>query len=440
MRTKTLTLLAFIIFFSMQAQDKTWTLQECVNYALENNLSVKQSELTTKLRNENIVSSKGNLYPSVSASISQGMNLGSAQDPVTFQRITSTNYSTSGGIGTRVTIFNGFRLMNQYEQAKIGFEASKYDLEKLKDDISLMVVNSYLNILFIKENLKIAQSQLEISQKQIDQVSKLVDAGVQPKSNLYDVEANLANDEQKIVTAKNSLDLAKLNLSQLLQIDYLGFDVEDINIGEPTESLLYNEALPIYNYAVSNRSEIKSAELDVISAEKGIEIAKAGFLPSLSFSYNFGSAASFLEILSNNAFFTQLDDNKSHSFSLSLNIPIFSGFQNKSNVNTAKINHEISQYRLEDSKLQLREIIERAYMDARAALKTYIAAKKNVFSQEEAFKNSQESYNLGVMTSFDFEQVKNRLLNSQASLVNAKYDFVFRTKVLDFYTGKSLID
>ena len=169
-------------------------------------------------------------------------------------------------------------------------------------------------------------------------------------------------------------------------------------------------------------------------------IAKSGFLPSLSLNYNFGTAASFVEIASNKAFFYQLDDNKSHSFSLSLNVPIFSGFQVKSNVNSAKITHEISLFNLEDSKIQLREIIERAFMDAKAALKTFAAAKKNVIAQNESFKNSQESYNLGVMTSFDFEQVKNRLLNAQSSLINAKYDFVFRTKVLDFYAGKSLVD
>lgn len=442
MRKKIVTILAFVFFITVNAQDKKWTLQECVNYALDNNISVKKSELTIKLRNEDVISRKGDFYPRISASASQNLNFGSAQDRVTFQRVNATSHSTSLGVNAGITVFNGFRIMNQHEQAKIGLEASKYDLDKLKDDISLMVVNSYLNVLFNKENLKIAQSQIEVSQKQVDQVSKLVEAGVQPKSNLLEVEANLANDEQKVVTAQNSLDLAFLNLTQTLQLDYVGFEIEDIVVGDPSALLMYNEALPIYNIALSNRSEIKSAELNVESAAKGIDIAKSGFLPSLSLNYNFGSAASFLEIplATNKAFFYQLDDNKSNSFSLSLNIPIFSGFQVKSNVNSAKINYEISQFNLEDSKIQLREIIERAYMDAKAALKTFAAAKKNVTAQEESFKNSQESYNLGVMTSFDFEQVKNRLLNAQSSLINAKYDFVFRTKVLDFYAGKSLID
>jgi len=442
MRTKIVTILALVFFISINAQDKKWTLQECVNHALDNNISVKKSELTIKLRNEDVISRKGNFYPTISASASQNLSFGSAQDRVTFQRVNATSHSTSLGLNAGITVFNGFRIINQFEQAKIGLEASKYDLDKLKDDISLMVVNSYLNVLFNKENLKIAQSQVEVSQQQVNQVSKLVEAGVKPKANLLEVEASLANDEQKVVTAQNSLDLALLNLSQTLQLDYIGFEIEDINVGEPSALLMYNEALPIYNIALSNRSEIKSAELNVESAAKGVEIAKSGFLPTLSLNYNFGSAASFLELplVNNKAFFYQLDNNKSNNFSLSLNIPIFSGFQVKSNVNSAKINQEISLYNLEDSKIQLREIIERAYMDAKAALKTFVAAKKNVNAQEESFKNSQESYNLGVMTSFDFEQVKNRLLNAQSSLINAKYDFVFRTKVLDFYAGKSLID
>ena len=442
MRTKIVTILALVFFISINAQDKKWTLQECVNHALDNNISVKKSELTIKLRNEDVISRKGNFYPTISASASQNLSFGSAQDRVTFQRVNATSHSTSLGLNAGITVFNGFRIINQFEQAKIGLEASKYDLDKLKDDISLMVVNSYLNVLFNKENLKIAQSQVEVSQQQVNQVSKLVEAGVQPKSNLLEVEASLANDEQKVVTAQNSLDLALLNLSQTLQLNYIGFEIEDIKVGEPSALLMYNEALPIYNIALSNRSEIKSAELNVESAAKGVEIAKSGFLPTLSLNYNFGSAASFLELplVNNKAFFYQLDNNKSNNFSLSLNIPIFSGFQVKSNVNSAKINQEISQYNLEDSKIQLREIIERAYMDAKAALKTFAAAKKNVTAQDESFKNSQESYNLGVMTSFDFEQVRNRLLNAQSSLINAKYDFVFRTKVLDFYAGKSLID
>jgi len=442
MRTKIVTILALVFFTFINAQDKKWTLKECVNYALENNISVKKGELTIDLRNEDVINRKGDFYPTVSASASQSLNFGSAQDQVTFQRINATSHSTSLGINAGITVFNGFRIVNQFEQAKIGLEASKYDLKKLKDDISLIVVNSYLNVLFNKENLIIAQSQIEVSQKQVDQVSKLVEAGVQPQSKLLEAEANLANDEQKIVAAQNSLDLALLNLAQTLQLDYIGFEIEEIDVNEPSELLLYNKALPIYTIALANRSEIKSAELNVESAAKGIEIAKSGFLPSLSFNYGFRSAASFLDIplVANNAFFYQLDENKSNGFSLSLNIPIFSGFQVKSNVSSARINHEISQYNLEDSKIKLREVIERAYMDAKAALKTYIAAKKNVAAQQESFKNSQESFNLGVMTSYDFEQVRNRLVNAQSSLINAKYDFVFRTKVLDFYAGKSLIN
>ncbi|VAW21156.1 Efflux transport system, outer membrane factor (OMF) lipoprotein [hydrothermal vent metagenome] len=442
MRTKIVTALAFVFFITINAQDKKWTLQECVNYALENNISIKRSELNIELKNEEIVNRKSGLYPTVSASTSQRLTFGSAQDRVTFRRVNATSHSTSIGINAGITIFNGFRIINQVEQARIGLEASKYDLEKLKDDISLTVVNSYLNVLFNKENLKIAKSQIEVSQKQVSQISRLVEAGVQPKSNLLEVEANLANDEQKVVTAQNSLDLALLDLAQTLQLDYVGFDVENIIVNTPSELLMYDKALPIYKIALENRSEIKSAKLNVLSASKGIDIAKSGFLPTLSFNYNFGSAASFLDLasISNKAFFYQLDNNKNNSFSLSLNIPIFSGFRIKSNVNSAKINYEISQFNLEDTKIQLRKIIERAFMDAKAALKTYVAAEKNVTSQELSFKNSQESYNLGVMTSFDFEQVKNRFLNAQASLINAKYDFVFRTKVLDFYVGKSLID
>jgi len=434
-------LMALFVGFSAMAQSKKWSLEQCVNYALTNNLSVKKSELAIKLKNEDVIKRKSNFYPAVSASVSQNLNFGSAQDLVSFQRVNATSHSTNMGINARVMVFNGFKNINLHKQAKIGLETSKYDLEKLKDDISLIVVNSYLNVLFNKENLKIAQSQIKVSSQQVVQASKLLEAGVQPKSNLLEAEANLANDEQKVVVAQNALDLALLNLAQTLQLDYVGFNVEDISIENPSNLLLYNETLPIYKMALSNRSEIKSAELNVVSTEKGIEIAKADFLPSLSLGYNFGTASSFLELplYVNDAFFYQLDENKSNSFSLSLSIPIFSGFRTKSNLKSAKINHEISQFNLEETKLALRETIEKAFMDAKAALKTYVAAKKNVAAQEESFKNAQQSYNLGVMTTFDFDQVRNRLVNAQSSLINAKYDYIFKTKLLDFYNGIPIV-
>ena len=205
--------------------------------------------------------------------------------------------------------------------------------------------------------------------------------------------------------------------------------------------MLYNSIDPIYDYAVQNRYEIKVAEKNIENAELGTEISKAGYYPTVSFTYGFSSIYSESENdFTKTPFFREIDQNKGHNFRLGVNIPIFSQFQNKTAVAKAKIQEENAAFSLDQAKQSLMENIQRAYTDANAALQTYLAAQKSVAARELAFENAKERYNIGVMTAFDFEQSRNNLFNSRASLINAKYDFVFKTKVLDFYAGKSLID
>lgn len=439
---RSISVLALIIISFSFAQEKKWTLQECVDYALENNISVKQAELTNQTNDQDIIASRGQFLPSLSASASQSLSFGSTTDFATNSRVSQTTHNTNFSANVSQNIFNGFRTLNLFKQAKLNLETSKLELARIKDDISLNVVNAYLNILFNQENLIVAQSQLEFSKKQLDQVKELVDAGVQPMGNLLDIEATLSNDEQRLIAAENNLTLAKLSLAQLLQLPTEGFDVSTIEVGSPSEQLLYENSNSIYGYAVENRNEIKSAEKRTEVAKLGTEISKAGYYPSLNFGYSFGTGASFsdLALANNPAFFDQLNDFKSHTLSLSLNIPIFSRFQNKTSVAKSKIQEENALLNLEQAKLTLQSNIERAFTDARAALKTYVASQKSLESQKLAFDNAQERYNIGAMNSFDLDQARNRLVNAEASLINAKYDFVFKTKVLDFYAGKSLVE
>lgn len=433
-------LLFFCVTLSM-AQDKTWTLKECVDYALENNISIKQSQLTLQLREQDVIASKGQFLPSLNANISQSMNIGSGFDPVTFERVNRIVHSTNGGLNVSQNVFNGFRTLNLYKQSKLNLETSELELNRLKDDISLNVVNAYLNILFNKENLEVAKTQVVFSEEQVKQVKELVDSGVQPIGNLLDAEATLSNDQQSLTTAENNLILAKLTLTQLLQIPSDNFDVATVEVGSPSETLLYNSIDPIYDYAVQNRYEIKVAEKNVENAVLGTEISKAGYYPTVSFTYGFSSIYSESENdFTKTPFFREIDQNKGHNFRLGVNIPIFSQFQNKTAVAKSKIQEENAAFSLDQAKQSLMENIQRAYTDANAALQTYLAAQKSVAARELAFENAKERYNIGVMTAFDFEQSRNNLFNSRASLINAKYDFVFKTKVLDFYAGKSLIE
>lgn len=428
---------ALIIGTSAFAQKK-WTLQECVAHALENNITVKQGENTLLSNDQDIIAAKGNFLPSISANAGHRLTLGNAE-LFPGQFVDRTANSTNIGVSVNQTIFNGFRNTNLYKQSQLIKDTNELELNRIRDDISLNVVNAYLNVLFNKENLETAMAQFNFSKQQLEQVKELVDAGIQARANIFDSEATLATDEQSVTIAQNNYTLALLTLSQLLQVPFDGFDVDVIEIDSPSEALLYNDVNPILEYAYANRYEIKVAEKNIENAELNTEISKSGFLPTVSAGYSFGSNVFFTNLTDTEAtFFNQLNDQKSHGFNVNVNIPIFSRFQNKTNVAKSKIQEENSKLNLDQAKLNLESNIQRSFTDAQAALKTFEAAKKSLAAQEMALQNSQERYDLGAVSTYDLEQVRIRLINAKASLINAKYDFVFKTKVLDFYLGKSL--
>jgi outer membrane protein len=453
MRTKIVTILVLAFFISTQAQDKKWTLQECVDYAVENNISIKQQELSNELIKEDIVTAKGNFYPSLNASASQNFNFGSYIDNYG-GRVSRDSRSNSFGINSGVTLYNGNRNKINLLQTQKSLEAAGFDLEENKNNIMLFVVNSYLNVLLNKESIIIAQEQIVISKSQLEKTQALVNAGEVPRANLLEAQATLANNEQQLTTAQNALDLSLLSLAQLLQVSHNGFDIEDVSLTIDSASLIYNNTDEIFNTALASLPEIKSAEIAVENSELSIDRAKAGFLPSLSFGAGVGTSyqhnqgskdvRAILDENNNviyvpNGFGKQLEDNLGFNAGFSLSIPIFNRFQTKSAVAKAKINLQRTELALLDRQVKLRETIEKAYADAKASLNQFISAEKSLFAQKESFKNAQESYNSGVMTSFDFDQVRNRLVNAQSSMTNAKYNFVFRTKLLEYYLGIPIV-
>ncbi|GAA4938404.1 TolC family protein [Algibacter agarivorans] len=446
--------ISLITCFSISAQQKKWTLQECVDYALVNNITVRQMQLDGLIAEENMTTAKANFLPTVSGSASQNFNFGSfiGNDG---SRISRDSRGNSFGISSGITIFNGFQNVNLYKQAQLGLKTSQLQLDILKDNMSLNVVNAYLNILLNKEALKLAEEQIAISQKSLDQIQDLVDAGVRPKADLLVSQSQLATDNERLVNTQNSVALSLLNLSQILQVSKDGFDIENILIDLTNAVLTYNRTNEILSYALANRPEIKNAELNVENAAFNIAIAKSSYYPTLTFGAGLGTSYQHIQgqddiipvfdqntgmitELRPNGFGEQLENNLGYNFGFNLSIPIFSGFRKDANVNRSKINKEKSSLALEQEKQTLTTNIEQAYADAKASLKQYEASSTSMTAQEEAFKNEQEKYDLGVSTSFELDQVRNRLINAQSSFLNAKYNFVFKTKVLDFYMGKSL--
>ena len=446
MKTKIAVIITLIAFSFSGISQKKWTLKEAVNHALENNITIKQNSLNVESSKEDVIQAKGNFLPNLSASSGGNFGFGSRIHPVTNSRVSSTTFGASFGLNSGITIFNGFRNLNSYKQAQLGVESSKLELKRVQDDISLRVVDAYLNILFAKENLNVAKVQYEISKKQIERAKNEVEAGSKARGELLNVESTAATDEQNVVAQENTLDLALLTLAQLLQVSTTNFDIADIDVGSPSIATFYNNSDVIYKKAVKARPEIMKAQIGVKNAELGIEIAKGRFLPTLSgsasMSTNFGHSFDLLPGQPSNTYFFKqiLKENLGYGLGVSLSIPIFNGFQTKSGVSKSIINQEISEITLESQKLQLKATIERVFLDAKSAAKTYESAQKSLASQQEAFKNAQERYNFGAMTLFDFDQVRNRYVNSQSSLIRAKFDYVFKSKVLKFYYGESIID
>ena len=433
-KIKIFTVLLFMMSYSL-GQNNLWTLEECVNHALENNITILQAKNSLLSSEQDIVSAKGNFLPAVNSNISGGASLGNIEVfPGEFRD--REFYSTSLGVGFSQSVFNGFRNINLLNQSKLSFERNQYELEKLKDDISLNVANAYLNVLFNKENLDLANSQVEFSKFQVSQVQTLVEAGSEPMSTLIETQATYSRDIQNLTIAENSHVLSLLSLSQLLQIPFENFDIEVVQIDVPSANLMYDDVAAIINYAMENRNEIKVAERDIELSKLSTKISKSAYLPNISMGYGFNASANFSNLTSDDQFIDQLNDNKGHSVNMNISIPIFNRNQTKAQVKKSKIQEETTNLAFDQVKVNLESTIQRAFTDAKAALRAFEAAELSLGSQILAFENSQQRFNLGALNSFDLEQSRIRLLNARSSQINAKYDFIFKTKVLDYYLGK----
>jgi outer membrane protein len=418
---------------------RQWTLKEAVDEALTKNISIQQNKLSVLLAEKNVAIAKGDFLPNLNGSSRGNFNSGLSPDQNGI--LTNTNnFSSSFNLNSSGIIFNGYRTTNTYKQAKLGVESSLLDLKKIENDISLTVVNTYLNVLFAKENLVVAEVQAAISKKQIEAAKVRFDAGVTAKGELLNFQSTAANDLQNVILQENALDLALLNIAQLLQEPAENFDVAPIEVETPSSNLLYDDSSVVFGRSLEYMPEIANAKLDIENANLNIAIAKAAYLPSVS--YNLGAGTSYFHQFNNlfpgqinTSFGTQFVDRFQYGAGVSLNIPIFNRFQTKNRVAQSLINKEISQTRLESQKLQLKQTIEQAFLDVKSSLKAYQAAKISLEAQEEAFKNAQERFNYGAMTLFDFDLVRTRLVNAQGLLIRSKYDYVFKTKVLQFYSG-----
>lgn len=455
---------------SIFAQSKKWTLEECVNYALENNISIQQSGLDIEQAEINKKDAFGNFLPTLNASGNHSWNIGLNQNITTGLLENLTTQFTSLGLNSNVDIYRGLRNMNSLHRSNLAILASQYQMDRMKDDTALAVANSYLQILFNREQLKVLQGQNQLTKENLNQTQELIDAGVIPPGDILELQATDATQEQQIISAQNNLFLSKLSLAQLLQLrDYQNFDVETISYDLIQEDILNQEPNIIIEKAKEELNNIRIAQANLELAEYDVKIAKGALLPTLSGFYSYSTRSSnsdqivgfevdpdnptsiigvvegtgenvvapnFVGIAGGaDPLLDQFSRNDGHNFGLQLNIPILNGFAAKNNVERNEVNLERSKYQLEQANLDLEAAVYQAYNDARNAKLAFDAATKTADARGQAFNYIRERYTIGSENSFNFNQSKIQYENAQADVVRTKYDYIFRLKILEFYFG-----
>lgn len=434
------------------AQQKRWTIEECVSHALKNNISIKQSELDIKSNGLDKLAAIGNFLPSVNFGGTHSWNIGLNQNITTGLLENQTTQFTSASLSSNITIYNGLQNINRLHRTKLAQLAAQYQLTKMQDDISLFVANAFLDILFNKENLKVQQLQLANDQKQLVRAQELVDAGSVPRGDLFDMKATIASDNQKVIIAENALLLSKLSLAQALQLqDFENFDIADVAVEANLSPLMAEKSETIVDKAKQVRSEIKIAKTNLDVALRDIEIAKGAYKPSLTGFYSFSTRASYSSrivgidpsgvpiLASPLPLFDQFSDNKGHNFGLQISIPVLNGLGVKTNVARSKLNYERSKIALNQANLDLEANVYKAISDAKGALKTYESSMATLEARQEAFNYAKERFNVGMMNAFDFNQSQTVFVAAQSDLIRSKYDYIFKVKVVELYFGIPII-
>jgi len=450
---------------------KSWTLEECVKYALDNNLSIKQTDIATRSSKLNYDNAVGAKYPNLNFNLSHNYNFGGATDPTTFEFTTQRIRVNSANLSSGWVVYQGGQINNRIDLARMNLRSAEIDREQSINDITLAISSAYLNILLNKENLRIVENQLSVSRSQMQNTQKLISAGILPEGNMLDVQAQIANNELNYTTAKNALDLSLLNLKILLDLpatEPVDILVPQIEIPS-VRTLEEMNPLAIYQRALGTQPSIHKADISRLISEKNLEIAEGARLPTITISGGLNTnlntarqqldevtldgfneigvlstdltpvvAPNFVPSFQDTPAGTQLRENFTQFIGASLRLPIFNGYQIKNNIAQAKLsieNAELSRKLIENS---LMNEIQIAYLDALNAARSYEAAEKNITSIRNSYDFTKKKYDLGVATTLDVQLAENNYNAAELQLRSAKYQYIFKLKVLDFYMGRPI--
>ncbi len=442
--------LSLISKVTLLSQQKVWSLVDCITYAIDNNIQIKQQVIQTEFQKNSLDLAKFKLLPTLNGSASQNYSFGRALDQTTYQftnhqKVQSNNFYLGGNLN----IFNGLQNYNTIKMNQYQLLAGEQDLQGIKDNIALTVALDYLQILLNKELVAANGNQLQITLQQIEKTKKLVDAGSSARGNLLQIEAQAAQEELQLITIKNQLDLSYLNITQLLELQTpVGFEIVVPEISVDSNAIISGNIDEIFSVAQGTRPEVKSSELNLNASEYGLKVSRGGRSPRLSMNSSFSTGYSDIRkkilgldpvtlepLYGPYSFADQVNDNISWGIGFTLNIPILNGWQVNKNISNSKLTVQSSRYTLEGTKKTLYKNIQQAYSDAVAALKKYNAGKKAVTYTEESFRYTEQKFNVGLVTPVDYNVAKTQLLKAQSDLAQSKYEYIFKTKVLDFYKG-----
>jgi outer membrane protein len=440
MKYKITIVLSLFSIALLSAQVKKWTLEECVYYAVENNLTIAQFELDLENAMIDKSDAVGAFLPDLNGSTNISNSTGLVLDPTTNTLATSTILSASGNLTSNVTLFDGLRNLHRLNRAKLNALSNQYRLDNMKDDIRLSVANGYLQILSNKESLKVFKAQYAVTEQDLKRTKELVASGVVPRGDQLEIEATAANQEQQIVNAENLLVISRISLAQLLQItDYENFDIADEEFDIPPATVLENSPKTIFDKALTFRNDIKFSQSTVDLALKDLDIAKGARYPTLGAFFNYNTRYSDQNFDPITGQLISLGDqlylNDGIAYGAQLNIPIFNGFSVKNNIKRSQITVERAKLQLELDKQTLETNVNQSYVDVRGSFKSYEAAEKTLEARRLAYEYSKERFDVGLMNAFDFSQAQARVDNAAAEVIRTKYDYIFRLKVLEFYFG-----
>jgi len=416
-----------------------WSLEQCVRYALDNNISIQQQQLLSEQSANALFQSKFNFLPSVNANATYGVSWGTTgvRDGAITTYLDNTAQYLNPTISASINLFEGLQKIHTLNRNKADYNAAQQEVENLRNQISLEIARAYLQVLLSKEVLATAEKSRESVQEQLAVTRKLVAAGSQAYSTQLEIEAQLASEEVQYVTAKNQVETSYLTLRQYLDIDPASaFEIEtpniDVAIVETDES-----AEGLYNLA-QRLPQIQVAEYRQESAKHAHSIAKSRYYPTLSFTTFYGSEAYHSSVISYDSFWTQLDKNTNYGFRFGLNIPIFQNWSIVTGAKNAKINYKIATLELENRHKLLYKEIQQAVLEASAAYNKYKSGDRNVTAMQESFRYTQQKFDVGAVTATDYTVSKNNLFKAESNMLQAKYQYVFQLKILDFYKGNPI--